>query len=931
MFALAAWRGFSVLALGVCSRAGQKHYLVSVNLDVILLAAMLDGILCSVWSSYATPVGGGSETAQSWWLSWALAIAVAGRLTGTLLSTLLGRQCDSELLAYKRWELILVARKWKLTVHRFGLLSESPLMVETAAVKTIGYSSEEKGKQKVRQERPSDKDWRALDRRETRLKDKTKALQQRIGRKIGQYRETIGGLEEKLRSKDLSIETLSAQLRKLGAEAGHEAEKLKTDLATRSVDIARTERDEELAAVQRQKAELQGRVDEQSVLLQGAMMEQQRMESRQTVHKAGCSALEAAEGENGELKEANATQAVLAERTAALDQATADKASLQASDPCTAIIDERCSSQAAMVETVQQENMELKQGQQERDAELEALREQLRMSREEADGLRAQLQQQDQTQVAEDGLTAHLPPQDGDDDTMGMLSFSGAIHSLESLDSVDSVLGGVIVERSALTAATPSQLVDTLADHIPPIDDASVASSGATTSDGTVVPVTEDSEDSEVSEASVDSATLWSGRRLQDSVELRSTQWLTLAKPKGPDSADDTTVDVSLEMSQDLAPNASMENAQGSDWDIDPRLEAYIPPPPKTMEEIRREADEAFDLLNPNWDAQRAREEAELSSDSIHFGYIPPWLLGNLAETSFSGLSDVSSGWSVGEEDDSVELRSTQWLTLAKPKGPDSADDTTVDVSLEMSQDLAPNASMENAQGSDWDIDPRLEAYIPPPPKTMEEIRREADEAFDLLNPNWDAQRAREEAELSSDSIHFGYIPPWLLGNLAETSFSGLSDVSSGWSVGEEDGLANTSMENAQGSDWDINPRLEAYIPPPPRTMEEIRREADEAFDQWNPNWDAQRAREEAERSSDSIHFGYIPPWLLGNLADTSFSGLSDVSSSWSVAREDAPTNGTMENAAGSDGAADVGLEACIHPGDDLAAHLPPIDGAQGA
>ncbi|OSX65363.1 hypothetical protein POSPLADRAFT_1054116 [Postia placenta MAD-698-R-SB12] len=207
MFALAAWRGFSVLALGMCSRAGQQHYLVSVNLDVILLAAMLDGILCSVWSSYATSVGGGSETAQSWWLSWALAIAVAGRLTGTLLSTLLGRQYDSELLAYKRWELILVARKWKLTVHRFGLLSESPLMVETAAVKTIGYSSEEKGKQKVRQERPSDKDWRALDRRETRLKDKTKALQQRIGRKIGQYRETIGGLEEKLRSKDLSIRT----------------------------------------------------------------------------------------------------------------------------------------------------------------------------------------------------------------------------------------------------------------------------------------------------------------------------------------------------------------------------------------------------------------------------------------------------------------------------------------------------------------------------------------------------------------------------------------------------------------------------------------------------------------------------------------------------------------------------------------------------
>lgn len=108
MFALAAWRGFSVLALGMCSRAGQQHYLVSVNLDVILLAAMLDGILCSVWSSYATSVGGGSETAQSWWLSWALAIAVAGRLTGTLLSTLLGRQYDSELLAYKRWELILV-------------------------------------------------------------------------------------------------------------------------------------------------------------------------------------------------------------------------------------------------------------------------------------------------------------------------------------------------------------------------------------------------------------------------------------------------------------------------------------------------------------------------------------------------------------------------------------------------------------------------------------------------------------------------------------------------------------------------------------------------------------------------------------------------------------------------------------------------------
>ncbi|KAF9812924.1 hypothetical protein IEO21_05879 [Rhodonia placenta] len=757
MFALAAWRGFSVLALGMCSRAGQKHYLVSVNLDVVLLAAMLDGILCSVWSSHATPVGGGSETAQSWWLSWALAIAVAGRLTGTLLSTLLGCQCDSELLAYKRWELILVARKWKLTVHRFGLLSESPLMVETAAVKTIGYSSEEKGKQKVRQERPSDKDWRALDRRETRLKDKTKALQQRIGRKIGQYRETIGGLEEKLRSKDLSIETLSAQLRKLGAEAGHEAEKLKTDLAARSVDVvqlraqideltgstrraveqlrkARTERDEELAAVQRQKAELQGRVDEQSVLLQRAMAEQQRVE---TVHKAGCSALEAAEGENGELKE-------------------------------------RCSSQAAAVETVQQENMELKQGQQGRDAELEALREQLRMSREEAVGLRAQLQQQGQTQVAEDGLTAHLPPQDGDDDTMGMLSFSGAIHSLESLDSVDSVLGGVIVERSALTAATPSQSVDTLADHIPPAEDVSVASSGATTSDGTVVPITEDSEDSEVSEASVDSATLWSGRRLQDSVELRSTQWLTLAKPKGPDSVDDTTADVSLEMSQDLAPNASMENAQGSDWDIDPRLEAYIPPPPKTMEEIRREADEAFDQWNPNWDAQRAREEAELSSDSIHFGYIPPWLLGNLAETSFSGLSDVSSAWSVDEEDG-----------------------------------LA-NMSMENAQGSDWDINPRLEAYIPPPPRTMEEIRREADEAFDQWNPNWDAQRAREEAELSSDSINFGYIPPWLLGNLVDTSLSGLSDVSSSWSVAREDPPTNGTMENAAGSDGAADHTLSA-------------------------------------------------------------------------------------------------------------------------
>ncbi|KAF9819822.1 hypothetical protein IEO21_01913 [Rhodonia placenta] len=113
--------------------------------------------------------------------------------------------------------------------------------------------------------------------------------------------------------------------------------------------------------------------------------------------------------------------------------------------------------------------------------------------------------------------------------------------------------------------------------------------------------------------------------------------------------------------------------------------------------------------------------------------------------------------------------------------------------------------------------------------------------------------------------------------------------------------------------------------------MEEIRREADEAFDQWNPNWDAQRAREEAELSSDSIHFGYIPPWLLGNLVDTSFSGLSDVSSSWPVAREDAPANGPMENAAGSDGAADVGPEACIHPGDELAAHLPPIASTQGA